>query len=181
MAEKGRRRLRDGRELPVHANRGLRKICDCPRRTWSKCLHAWHFSYRWKGRHSRFSLSTRTTAAVKSRSEAEAADKIRIGIREGTFEQRTRETPQPAGTSGLSFETYGQLFLAGYGRDRGKDSLADDRYLVRRLMAFETACRRLGDVPIRDVAENDVEEFVRRLVDARRSRRGTTTSSWSRR
>jgi len=168
MVDKGRRLLRDGRELSVHANKGLRKICDCPRRNWSKCSHAWHFSYRWQGRHYRFSLSKRWEGAIKSRSEAEAAaDKIRIAIREGTFERKpeTASATPPAGAATLSFEAYGQLFLAGYGRDRGKDSLADDRYLVRRLMAFKAAGRRLGDITIRDLAENDVEEFVRRLVD----------------
>ena len=39
MTETGKRRLRDGRELSVQVNRGLRKICTCPRRNWPKYPH----------------------------------------------------------------------------------------------------------------------------------------------
>ena len=32
-----------------HANRGLRKVCDCPRRRWLKCLHPWHINIKLPG------------------------------------------------------------------------------------------------------------------------------------
>lgn len=86
MTEKGKRRLRDGRELSVHANRGLRKICACPRHTWAKCPHGWHFRYALKGRHCRFSLAKHAGHPITSRTEAKAtADWIRTAIREGTL------------------------------------------------------------------------------------------------
>ena len=37
-------------------NDGLRKVCDCPRRTWPKCSHPWHFNFKWAGEHYRFSI-----------------------------------------------------------------------------------------------------------------------------
>src|SRR5262245_11997001 len=38
-------------------NFGLRKICSCGRRRWSRCTHSWYFNYKPKGgAHHRFSL-----------------------------------------------------------------------------------------------------------------------------
>lgn len=37
-------------------NRGLRKRCECPRKDWAKCSHPWHFNFKWKDEHYRFSL-----------------------------------------------------------------------------------------------------------------------------
>jgi len=39
-----------------HQNNGLRKLCACPRRQWSKCRHSWHFAFNHKGARYRFSL-----------------------------------------------------------------------------------------------------------------------------
>lgn len=30
------------RKRKRHGNRGLRKVCDCPRRRWNRCAHPWH-------------------------------------------------------------------------------------------------------------------------------------------
>jgi hypothetical protein len=154
MSDKGRRRLRDGREVSVHANQGVRKVCGCPWRNWSKCPHAWHFSYSWRGRHYRFSLSRYLAREVIGRTEAQAAaDKIRVAIRDGTFS--FEKAPAPSGPStgggggGLTFEAYGELFMKGYSKDRGKASWQDDRYLVRRVRWISkwpaTSCK--ADVP----------------------------------
>ena len=169
MPDKGRRRLSNGREVVVHANQGVRKVCGCPWRNWSRCPHAWHFSYSWRGRHYRFSLSRYLGREVMGRTEAQAAaDKIRTAIRDGAFSiAKAPETGGPGaegGSGGLTFEAYGELFMKGYGRDRGKASWEDDRYLVRRVMGFQVAGRRLGDRPLADVTEHDLEEFIRSLI-----------------
>jgi integrase len=39
------RKLKNGRTVRAHSNDGLRKRCDCPRRQWVKCRHAWHGNY----------------------------------------------------------------------------------------------------------------------------------------
>jgi hypothetical protein len=56
MKTLGTRRLRDGREVDIGRNEGLRKVCGCGRHKWPKCPHPWHFSFQWEGRHYRFSL-----------------------------------------------------------------------------------------------------------------------------
>ncbi len=91
-------------ERARHKNRGIRKLCECPRRTWPKCPHPWHFNYKHGGHHFRFSLERRIGAIVRgedgtwqrdratlgepitSKSEAQdEAERLRIGIREGTI------------------------------------------------------------------------------------------------
>ncbi len=72
-----------------HDNRGLRKLCACPRRTWAKCPHAWHFNFKPRGGQSyRFSLDKYAGRHIGSKSEAEdlAAD-LRKLIRAGKFGQ----------------------------------------------------------------------------------------------
>jgi len=46
-----KQKLQDGseREIAVHKNSGLRKICRCPRRQWAKCPHDSHFNFKPKG------------------------------------------------------------------------------------------------------------------------------------
>jgi len=73
-----------------HTNAGLRKICGHPRRAWAKCPDAWHFSFKWKEKHYRFSLDRHLGEHVATRSDAEelAAD-LRKQIRAGKFGQVT--------------------------------------------------------------------------------------------
>ena len=73
-----------------HQNGGLGKRCACPRRHWAKCRHPWHFAFKWKGVHHRFSLDRQCGRHIDSRTEAEKeADQIRVAIREGRFGQPT--------------------------------------------------------------------------------------------
>ena len=76
-----------------HRNRGLRKLCGCRRRTWARCPHPWHFSFKHGGVHHRFSLDRHTGYHVASKTEAEGvAERLRVAIRAGTF----GEPAQPA-------------------------------------------------------------------------------------
>ncbi len=80
------RKLRDGTEVAVHANDGIRKVCSCSRSKWVKCSHTWHFSFRWKGLHHRFSLNRHLGKAVDSKTMAEdEAERLRVAIKLGTF------------------------------------------------------------------------------------------------
>jgi hypothetical protein len=47
-----------------YRNDGLRKRCDCPRWSWPKCQHPWHFNFKWNGEHFRFSLEHRVNQLV---------------------------------------------------------------------------------------------------------------------
>lgn len=69
-----------------HRNDGIRKRCDCPRAKWPKCSHQWHFSFKWKDVHHRFSLDRHLNREITSKSEAESeAEKLRVAIKAGTF------------------------------------------------------------------------------------------------
>jgi len=69
-------------------NHGLRKICDCPRRSWAKCPHSWHFSYKHGETHHRFSIDKHVGQHVDRKADAEdiAAD-LRSQVKAGTFGQ----------------------------------------------------------------------------------------------
>lgn len=88
-----------------HRNDGLRKLCSCPRRTWAKCEHPWHFNFKWAGEVYRFSLDRVVGRIVKdaagkwrrdratlgdridSKTAAESErDRLRAAIREGSQE-----------------------------------------------------------------------------------------------
>lgn len=66
--------------LRRHRNDGLRKVWDCARRSWAKCAHPWHFSFKWAGTHHRFSFDRQLKREGRSKSEVAAeADKLRWG------------------------------------------------------------------------------------------------------
>jgi hypothetical protein len=47
--------------MMTRRNNGLRKLCGCTRRNWSKCPHPWHFNFKLRGGKAwRFSLDTET-------------------------------------------------------------------------------------------------------------------------
>lgn len=84
-----------------HRNAGLRKVCECPRRTWPKCAHPWHFNYKWAGVHYRFSLDEQIGKHIDSKTLAETeAEDLRVAIRESRFVRmkrgrQTGEDPRP--------------------------------------------------------------------------------------
>jgi hypothetical protein len=89
MNTRGTRRLRDGREVDIGRNEGLRKVCGCGRHKWPKCPHPWHFSFQWEGEHYRFWLD-RHVGKKLTKAEADVeAERLRTAIRSGEF-QATR-------------------------------------------------------------------------------------------
>jgi len=99
-----------------HHNRGLRKLCGCSRRNWSKCVHPWHFNFKPKGgRAYRFSLDAEIGRHIKTKEEAETeADRIRIAIRDGTF-VRAADRPKAAAASDvLTIEKLGDTYFTKY-------------------------------------------------------------------
>ncbi len=92
-----------------HHNDGLRKICGCPRRTWAKCRHPWHFSFKWQGTHYRFSLDRQLGRHVAGRTQADAeSERLRTEIRAGRFRQPAAPAQEP---SGITLETFADRFL----------------------------------------------------------------------
>src|SRR4051794_40987918 len=173
--KQGERRLRDGGTVAVHRNAGLRKVCRCSRRTWAKCPHPWHFNFTWRSTPFRFSLDRYEGRPVVSKTDAESlAQRVRDAIRAGTFRgvspgitSITSATNTP---SDVPFEMFGRAFIERYSKERGKASWQDDEYMVKRLASFLAVDgRRLGEVPIRHLTEDDLEAFVRQLTVEGRS------------
>ena len=147
-------------------NDGLRKICECPRRTWAKCRHPWHFSFKWQGTHYRFSLDRHLGRHVDSKTDAEReATNIKADIRAGRF-------GQPAARNGMTLRQLADTYLERYvAVERARTALAF-RY------AMNTICRTvitrptgssapLGDWRLTDIVTDTIERF-------REVRRGQT-------
>lgn len=86
---KTRTLLKDGEAVTVsiHKNDGLRKRCDCARRSWPTCSHPWFFSFKIKGGEShRFVLHKYADHRITTKAEALLErDRLRTLIRNGNF------------------------------------------------------------------------------------------------
>jgi len=135
-----------------------------------KCPHPWHFNFSWRGTPYRFSLSRYAGKEIASKTEAETvADDIRSKIRAGTFtppwSAPAVSQPVNADPGVVSLETFAELFIERYSKDRGKASWRDDEYMVKQLVSFHVIDNcRIGDKPIQAVTEDDLEAFVKHLV-----------------
>src|SRR5687767_5182963 len=100
-------------------NRGLRKICDCPRRTWAKCPHPWHFNFKPKGGPSyRFSVDSQAGKHIESKGDAEAlADTWRTAIRDGTFRRSgTAASVVNNTTETITLQRFGGIYAERLGK-----------------------------------------------------------------
>ncbi|MEQ1761104.1 MAG: site-specific integrase [Vicinamibacterales bacterium] len=96
------------RAVTIHDNHGVRKICACPRSKWSKCDHGWHFSFKWKDTHYRFSLDKHLGKHVDSKSAAEdAGHEIRKAIKAGKF-------GQPVAREDMTLRQLADIYLERY-------------------------------------------------------------------
>ncbi len=141
-----------------HANKGLRKLCDHPRRRWAKCACPWHFNFKWKGTHYRFSLDKHLDKHLDSKSEAEdAAATIRIAIKAGKF-------GQPAPVQAMTLQQLVDLYDERYVqvervRSRG-DFQTGLRVITRTVLPHPTGgTLRFGDWPLPDIRTDSVERY----------------------
>jgi len=117
VAVDAKRRLRDGREVDIGRNDGLRKVCRCGRHKWTKCPHPWHFSFQWEGEHYRFSLE-RHIGKKLSRADAEVeAERLRTAIRAGEFQaaQERARLPKPQQPAPMTFRQFADEWRARRG------------------------------------------------------------------
>ncbi len=111
-------------------NDGLRKLCECSRRSWAKCEHPWYFNFKWAGAEYQFSLERVVGRLVKtargswrrdpaslgdridSKTAAEAErDRLRAAIRAGTLHAAPRPQLDTLTLSQL-LETYRKDYIA---------------------------------------------------------------------
>lgn len=141
-----------------HTNHGLRKVCRCSRRTWAKCEHPWHFSFKHAGTHYRFSLDRHLGKHIDNKSDAETeAEGIRIAIRKGRF-------GQPAPREEMTLRMLADVYLERHVQiERATTSQAFT-------WAMNTICRtpiprpdgktaKLGDWRVVDVVTDTIERF----------------------
>jgi integrase len=149
-----------------HSNRGLRKICGCPRRTWAKCPHSWHFNFKPKGGPGyRFSVDSEAGEHIASKTEAEGlADGWRSAIRAGTFRRRRSEAVEasPVITETLDALTL-QAFIGKYLERSAKPVSENDRGCLRRFSAFVVDGRPLGETALVIFTEDTIEAFFAAL------------------
>ena len=158
-----RRKLADGREVDVGRNRGIRKICRCPRAKQPKCAHSWYFNFAWQGQSYRLSLDRHTGEHVAGRGEAEAlADTLRASIRAGTFVARQAldaTTSEPAAP--LTF----RAFADDWAKRRGYQLVRarDNDYRLKRIHEFElpgsSPPTMFGNKPAADITTGDIEAY----------------------
>lgn len=159
-----------------HRNGGLKKRCGCPRRTWAKCSHPWHFGYYHKGREHRRSLSLFARALGEevptSKTEAkELADRLRALIRAGNNPVSVSQEPDPMGRMTLRdvMLAYEREYVeTSTRRESARRHMRSHLGILRDIAIPDTAGRvvQLADKPMHAVTDADVDAVRRVRRDA---------------
>lgn len=174
---------RPGRLDPAqrHTNDGLRKLCGCPRRTWVKCRHPWHFNFKWQQEVYRFSLERRIGQVVRdadgtwkrdratlgdrltSKTEAEdERDRLRTAIRAGTLQQQP-EADQPQQQT-LTLAQLMKTYRTRHVEVNRPDTLKNTDYQIGLILRTELERldgrrRPFGDWLVADITADTIEQF----------------------
>lgn len=137
---------------------GLRKVCDCPPKEWSRCSHGWHLAFMWRGKHYRFSLDRHVGKHVDSKTRARAiADDIRKEIREGTF---GRPAPRESMTLRELADVYEERYVAIERADRADAFATALRTICRTAVpATNGEAFPLGEWRLVDIVTDTIERF----------------------
>jgi integrase len=165
-----------------HSNDGLRKLCDCARRTWAKCEHPWHFNFKWNGENYRFSLDRRIGAIVRDAAGAwkrdratlgeritdkttaiDERDRLRTLIRAGALQQANQDKPQRETlTLAQLLDTYRKRYLEIKRRDTLKNTGYQISVILRTELERPDGARRaFGDWLVTDIKADTIEQFQR--------------------
>ena len=160
-------------------NRGLRKICRCPRKRWGSCPHPWHYNFKYGDIHYRGSLDILLDRHFDTRDDAQAVvDRIKTTVRDhapsSTDELRRllkAERPKPkAPVKGPTLAAVGNLYVENVSRVRERNkSWRDDAYMVKTLCVFNLDGTPLGQQPMAAITEDDLERFMRGLREQGRA------------
>jgi integrase len=164
-------------------NHGLRKVCRCRKANWTRCAHPWHFNFKPRnGPPFRFSLDAELGRHIDNKTEAEKeATNIRAAILAGKFErasdrrareQREAEEAARAATSHpfITFDAYIKIYVERVSQASGKTTWKTDEYLLGRVADhLAPDGRRLGDLPIAAITEDELEAFHKSLVTGGRA------------
>lgn len=173
MLTRGTRRLRDGREVDVGRNDGLRKVCRCGRHKWPKCPHPWHFSFQWNGEDYRFSLE-RHVGRKLTKTEADAeAERLRTTIRAGEFqtEQKRPSQASPPQTPPVTFRQFSNEWRKrrGYQLVHAGDNDSRLKLLCAFVIPGTEPAMMFGDKPVAEITDGDIEAYRHHRRTQRRS------------
>ena len=160
-----------------HRNGGLRKRCGCPRKAWPKCPHAWYFNFkpRGGGQHYQLSLDAECGRHIDNKTEAETETaRIRLAILAGSFvriaDRQTRSVSVDSPFSVVTLDAFTDIYVERVSKASGKVWWTDDVSLLARLRDHITLDgRRLGNVPLTAITEDELEAFYGSLVSAGRA------------
>lgn len=122
---------------------GLRKICKCPLRNWTRCSHPWYFSYKPKGApRVRISLDRHTRQHVGSLEDAKTtAANLRSAIVNGEYPPKAQPTETPAAP--VTLRTAADRFLEAVpvlkGKNQGRARGFNERQKLMALCAWTPA------------------------------------------
>jgi len=151
-----------------HRNNGLRKLCDCSRRNWPKCAHAWYFNFKPRGGPAyQFSLDVEIGRHVESKEDAKtAADHFRDQIRAGTFvraveRRRIAAAVHTPTADATTLDAFAPKYIERQAQASGKKTWKNDEHMLAQLRAFRLAGgARLGDKALGAITEDDLEAFL---------------------
>ena len=123
-------------------------------------------NFRWRGKDYRLSLDRHLGRRIDSKTEAVAeAEKIRTGIREGTFGVGGAGLTATAALTvpgGITWEQFARTYL----ERRGTPASANEAGYLTRLAAFVLRgerVERFGDKPLSAITEDDCEAAFSKL------------------
>jgi integrase len=179
------------RKVVRHVNAGLRKVCGCPRRQWTKCNHAWHFNFTWRNDLYRFSLERQVGRLVQVSKNGKSvwvrdrgtlgdpimgkegakveADRLRTAIRNGEIQQTTPEVAEPITAGAQTLKVVAENYLEHYTPSPKKchsraNWVRDNKGRVAKLTAFTLKDgRSLGDSPIGIITTDVLQSFYESL------------------
>jgi integrase len=162
---------------------GLRKLCECPRRTWAKCEHPWHFDYKWNGERYRFTLDRKIGRLAKDAKgkwhrdrgslgdritsktvAAQEQERLRTAIRTGAIQQQPDTRPQRETlTLAQLMATYRTNYLEVH---RAVSLNSTLKYQIGMILRTELECldgtrRALGDWLVPDITTDVIEAYQR--------------------
>ena len=142
-----------------HQNNGLRKLCRCPRRQWSKCRHAWHLNFKPAGGPSyRISLDRELGRHIDSKTEvAREAARIKADILAGRFGQPTARDEM---TLRQLADTYLERYVAVERASTADAYRWNLGTICRTVVPHPTAGGvSLGDWRLTDIVTDTIERF----------------------
>lgn len=158
------------------SNRGLKKRCDCARRTWETCDHPWFFNFTWQGRSERGSLDV----AARVDALKKFAD-IKAAMMNGGY-VKAKHKAAPAALAEPTLATVAGCYLEQHVEVRLSAGAAAHHETVMKFLAQVTVPPGIPiiDKPFRLITQEDIEM----VLAAKRERRPTTVtrgdSAWTR-